>query len=162
MRASFAALILLSAGCGPGSPLVGTWRYAADVRVQSSPNDTTKMAMFDLELGPTAAADLVVWKVGGGCNVPLTVVGKVASLGAEGAPLCGLSVGAMIPLLALSGTTVKANDQLGIKAARFEVLDSGKLSTTFNYKLFTDLKDSRVGPEITVSTTTATHGTRLK
>ena len=153
--------VVLAGGCGPGSPLVGTWRYDLDTVIPTATGPMTRTVTFDLELGSSAAPDLVVWKIGGGCNVALGVTGKVAELAAA-PPLCGLSAGAQIPLIGETGTMVKSGDQLGVSAARFEVLDDGRLSTRFDYKLYTDLRDSRVGPAFSVTTVAGKHGTRLK
>lgn len=153
--------VVLAAGCGPGSPLVGTWRYNLETVIATATGPMTKTVSFDLDLGSTAAPDLVVWKIGGGCNVALGVSGKVAEL-TTAPPLCGMSAGAQIPLIGETGTMVKSGDQLGVNSARFEVLDDGHLSTRFDYKLYTDLRDSRVGPVITVTTLAGKHGTRVK
>jgi hypothetical protein len=162
MRARLLVLATLFAtGCGPGSPLVGTWRYALEMSVPTATGPMTKRVTFDLDLAATAAADLVVWRIGGGCNVALPVVGKIAML-TTAPPLCGMSAGAQIPLIGDTGFVVKAGDQLGVSAARFEVLDDGGLATVFDYKLFTDLKDSRVGPVFQLTTPAGKHGTKLK
>jgi hypothetical protein len=161
MRALALATIVIAVGCGPGSPLVGTWRYTLETPVPTATGPVNKMVTFDLDLASTAAADLVSWRVGGGCNVGLTVVGKVATL-AAGAPLCGMSAGAQIPMIADTGTMVKAGDQLGVNSARFEVLEDGTLATSFEYKLYTNLADARVGPLFAVTTPAGKHGTKLK
>ena len=155
------AMVLFAAGCGPGSPIVGTWRYSLEMSVPTATGPMTKMVTFDLDLAASAAADLVVWRIGGGCNVALPVVGKVAMLTTP-PPLCGMSAGAQIPLIGETGTPVKAGDQLGVNLARFEVLDDGHLSTQFDYKLYTDLRDSRVGPVFILTTPAGKHGTRVK
>ena len=161
MRACLLTLIFLCA-CGPGSPLVGTWRYDLDMKVQTPAGEMVKRVTFDLDLGSSAAADLVVWKIGGGCNVALGVAGKIATL-SPSPPLCGLSPGAKLSIFEAAGAaTVKADDQLAVKEARFEVLDDGKLSTRFDVKLHTDLKDARTGPQVTLTTSATTHGTRVR
>ena len=40
--------------------------------------------------------------------------------------------------------------------------DDGTLFTSFDYKLYTDLRDARVGPEVVVLTSAGKHGTKLK
>lgn len=163
MRVASLAVLLCAVGCGPGSPLVGTWHYELDTVIQTATGPATKKVTFDLDLTSTAASDLVDWKLGGGCNVGLGVVGKVASFAAAAdAPLCGLAANAQVLLVGETGTMVKAGDQLGVNVARFEVLDDGHLSTSFDYKLYTDLRDARIGPVFTVVTGPGTHGTRRK
>ncbi len=159
---SFAFVTMLFAlGCGPGSPVIGTWRYALEATIPTATGPTKKMVTFDLDLAATASSDLVVWHVGGGCNVALPLVGKVAAL-SSAAPLCGLAAGAVIPLIPETGTVVKDADQLGVSAARFEVLDDGHLDTRFVYQLYTDLKNASIGPVISITTAAGTHGTHLK
>jgi hypothetical protein len=161
MRVRFLILVLFAAGCGPTSPILGSWRYEVETLVQSPSGTTTKKVMFTLDFSSTASPDLVTWKLGGGCNVPLGLVGSVATLGPD-PQLCGLSAGAQLPLLAETGTTVKAGDQVGVRIARFEVLADGRLGTQFEYKVYTDLKDDRVGPVVSVTSTATTHGTHVK
>lgn len=160
MRA-FLALAILLTGCGPSSAILGTWRYALETNVPTAAGPVSKMVTFDLDIGSTASPDLVVWKIGGGCNVPMPLAGKVATLDVM-PPLCGLSAGALIPMIGDTGTPVKLGDQLGVNAARFELMEDGKLSTSFEYKLFTDLKDARVGPLFQVTSPAGKHGTRVK
>ncbi len=160
-RALALATLLFGVRCTPDSALVGTWRYSLETVIHTPTGPMNKAVMFDLDLDSSASADLVVWRVGGGCNVGLALVGKVASLQSPAA-LCGVSAGATLPMIADTGTVVKTGDQLGVNAARFELLDDGKLSTRFDYKLYTNLQDARVGPLFVVTTPDGKHGTRVK
>ncbi|GEM_PF-2682610 len=157
MRLLAGIAAVLAVGCGPGNPMVGTWRYEAEVQS----GGVTKMVSIDLDLGSTAAADLIVWRVGGGCNVPLPLTGKIAAM-ASVPPLCAMTVGAVLPLLAETGTTLKTNDQLSVNAARFELGDDGKMIGAFDYKLFTDLSNAAIGPVVRFASIAGKHGTRVK
>lgn len=158
MRAGWLVFGLCFGACGPTAPHPGTWKYEVDATVTTSKGTETKKGTFDLELAASSVADLVVWRLGG-CNVPLAIKGQVAEMGTR-PPTCGVSTGIKMPLLEEIGVTPKMLDQLEVRAARFEVLTDGKMKTRFEYKLFTDLKDARVGPVVAVDTPDGKHGTR--
>ncbi len=158
MRLLAGLLVVLAVGCGPGNPMVGTWRYETQAQ---SRDGGTKPVTLDLVLASTASADLLVWRVGGGCNVPMPVTGKVAQMTTV-PPLCPMTLGAEIPLLAESGTTLKTNDQLQVNGARFELGDDGKLAGSFDYKMFTNLSNAAVGPVIRFASVAGKHGTRVR
>lgn len=153
-------LAVLLAACGQPSPLVGTWRYDLDATITTTAGSETKKGAFDLDLVAASVSDLVVWRLGG-CNIPLAVKDLVAEQ-ATPPPLCGVTAGAKMPMLDVIGVTPKSGDQLEVKSARLEVLTDGHLKTHFEYKLYTDLKDARVGPTVIVDTVDGKHGTRAK
>ena len=151
--------MLVVAGCSPPEPHVGTWRYeGVPATVSTTSGSEAKLGTFDLDLAASSVSDLAVWRLGD-CNVPIAIKRQVAKQSTI-APLCAVNAGAKLPLL--EGVTPKAGDQLEVKAARFELLTDGKLKTRFEFKLFTDLKDARVGPTVLVETVDGKHGTKAK
>lgn len=154
------AALLAVAACGPTAPQVGTWRYELEATITTAMGTETKSAAFEVDLAASSVSDLVVWRLAG-CNIPLAVKGQVAEQSAPGS-LCAVNPGAKMPMLDVVGVTPKSNDQVEVKSARFEVLTDGKLKTRFEYKLFTDLKDARVGPLVLVDTPDGKHGTKAK
>ena len=158
MRAGWIAAVLVLAGCDQTAPHVGTWRYDLEGTVSTTGGSETKKAAFDVALAASTVSDLVVWRLAG-CNVSLAIKGQVAEQ-ASPPPLCAVNPGAMMPFLDVLGISPKATDQVEMKSARFEVLTDGKMKTRFEFKLYTDLKDARVGPTILVDTPDGKHGTK--
>lgn len=160
MRSWLVLPALVFAACSPPSPFVGTWRYDVDATVTTAMGTETKKGTFEIDLSAATVADLIDWRMGG-CNFVLAIKGQVAEQAAP-RPLCGVTAGSKLPLLDVIGVTPKADDQLEVKTARFELLADGHLKTSFDFKLYTDLKDARVGPNVVLNTVDGKHGTKAK
>ncbi len=159
MRFGWKVAVLVLAGCSPPPPQIGTWRFeTVSATVTTLAGSETKTGTFEIDLAASAVSDLAVWRLGG-CNVPVAITGQVAEQSTV-APLCGVTPGAKLPML--DAVMPKADDQLEVKSARFEVLTDGKLKARFELKLYTDLKDARVGHTVLVDTVDGKHGTKAK